>query len=154
MGFGFWVLFRVSSFIFAILTWVLTLGGITNAEGKAFSRASRREAARISAAPGARRAWSVRKTLLLRAPAQRAVVFAEKRGCRAGATAGPARAGFSLYEIAFDLKTLTLRSRLPGRAKQPLTLKAARLRAECKAAAFGQTRWPFWPSPLPYISLP
>ena len=87
LGFGFWVLgfgfsleievlFRISSFIFSILTWVLTFRGITNAEGKAFSRASRRDAARGRAEPGANRAWSVRKTLLPRAPAQRAVVFA------------------------------------------------------------------------------
>ncbi len=33
----------------------------------------------------------------------RAVVFAEKRECRAGAIAGPARAGFSLNEMAVDL---------------------------------------------------
>jgi hypothetical protein len=93
----------IGIFIFSLLTWVLTFRGITNAEGKVFSRVSRRDAARGRAEPGANRVRSVRKTLLLRAPTKWAVVFAEKRGCRAGATAGPARAGFSLYEIAVDL---------------------------------------------------
>jgi len=93
----------IGVFIFSLLTWVLTFRGITNAEGKAFSRVSRRDAAKGRAERGANRVRSVRKTLLLRVPTKWAVVFAEKRGCRAGATAGPARAGFSLYEIAVDL---------------------------------------------------
>ena len=82
MGFGFWVLgfgFWVLGFGFWVLGfgfWVLTFRGITNAEGKVFSRMSRRDAARRRVEPGANRAGSVRKTLLPRAPAQRAVVFA------------------------------------------------------------------------------
>jgi len=46
---------------------------------------------------------------LLRAPTKWAVVFAEKRGCRAGATAGPARAAFRQNEMAVDLKDVDLK---------------------------------------------
>ena len=54
---------------------------------------------------------------MLRAPTKWAVVFAEKRGCRAGATAGPARAAFRQNEMAVDLKDVDLK-------------KAARFRAQ------------------------
>ena len=36
-------------------------------------------------------------------------MFAEKRGCRAGATAGPARAAFRQNEMAVDLKYVDLK---------------------------------------------
>ena len=78
LGFGFWVLGfdSIGVFIFSLLTWVLTFRGITNAEGKVFSRVSRRDAAKGRAERGANRVRSIRKTLLLRVPTKWAIVFA------------------------------------------------------------------------------
>jgi len=83
-----------------------------------------------SAAPWrARREWSVRKAEVARAP-QRGDEAGRKRGCRAGATAGPARAAFRQNEMALDLKALDLKALdLKALDLKALDLKALDLKA-------------------------